>query len=57
MRQCWRIGSTTLIPVAQRVQERGVVIVAPLGDSGTAETSRSIALLDPNGIRIEVSEY
>jgi len=43
--------------VAQRAQERGVVILAPLGDSGTARTSRSIALLDPNGIRIEVSEY
>lgn len=43
--------------VAARAKERGATVLAPLGESGTSRTSRSIALLDPNGIRVEVYEY
>lgn len=42
--------------IARRMKEDGVPIVAPLGLSGSGK-SRSMAVLDPNGVRVEMYEY
>ena len=42
--------------IARRMAENDVPIVAPLGLSGSGK-SRSMAVLDPNGIRVEMYEY
>ena len=47
---------TNIDEIARRMAEDGVPIVAPLGLSGSGK-SRSMAVLDPNGIRVEMYEY
>lgn len=47
---------TDIDEIARRMAEDGVPIVAPLGLSGSGK-SRSMAVLDPNGIRVEMYEY
>ncbi len=42
--------------ISRRMRAAGVPIVAPLGLSGSGR-SRSMAVLDPNGIRVEMYEY
>lgn len=42
--------------IARRMGENDVPIVAPLSLSGSGK-SRSMAVLDPNGIRVEMYEY
>lgn len=42
--------------IADRMTAAGVPVVAPLGLSGSGK-SRSMAVLDPNGIRVEMYEY
>lgn len=42
--------------IAKRMAENGVPVVAPLGLSGSGK-SRSMAVLDPNGVRVEMYEY
>ena len=42
--------------IDRRMKKAGVPIVAPLGLSGSGR-SRSMAVLDPNGIRVEMYEY
>ena len=42
--------------IARRAAEMGVPIVAPYGKSGSGK-SMSMAILDPNGIRVEMYEY
>ncbi len=42
--------------IARRMRAAGVPFVAPLGLSGSGR-SRSMAVLDPNGIRVEMYEY
>lgn len=42
--------------IARRAAEAGIPVVAPLGLSGSGK-SKSMALLDPNGIRVELYEY
>lgn len=42
--------------IARRMKKAGIPIVAPLGLSGSGR-SRSMAVLDPNGIRVEMYEY
>lgn len=42
--------------IARRMANAGVPVVAPLGLSGSGR-SRSMAVLDPNGIRVEMYEY
>ena len=42
--------------IARRMAAAGVPIVAPLGLSGSGR-SRSMAVLDPNGTRVEMYEY
>ena len=47
---------TNIEEIARRMAENDVPIVAPLGLSGSGK-SRSMAVLDPNGIRVEMYEY
>ena len=51
---------TNIDEIAERMAAAGVPIVvtmvAPLGPSGSGK-SRSMAVLDPNGIRVEMYEY
>lgn len=47
---------TNIDEIARRMAADGVPIVAPLGLSGSGK-SRSMAVLDPNGIRVEMYEY
>ncbi len=42
--------------IARRAEAMGVPIVAPLGKSGSGK-STSMAVLDPNGVRVEMYEY
>lgn len=42
--------------IAERMARNGVPVVAPLGPSGSGK-SRSMAVLDPNGVRVEMYEY
>ena len=42
--------------IDRRMKTAGVPVVAPLGLSGSGR-SRSMAVLDPNGIRVEMYEY
>lgn len=42
--------------IARRVEALGVPVVAPLGKSGSGK-SISMAVLDPNGVRVEMYEY
>lgn len=42
--------------IERRIRKAGIPIVAPLGLSGSGR-SRSMAVLDPNGIRVEMYEY
>jgi len=42
--------------IARRMKKADIPIVAPLGLSGSGQ-SRSMAVLDPNGIRVEMYEY
>ena len=42
--------------IARRMSEDGVPFVAPLSLSGSGK-SRSMAVLDPNGVRVEMYEY
>ena len=42
--------------IARRMRDADIPIVAPLGLSGSGR-SRSMAVLDPNGIRVEMYEY
>jgi catechol 2,3-dioxygenase-like lactoylglutathione lyase family enzyme len=42
--------------IARRMRADGVPIVAELGPSGSGR-SRSMAVLDPNGVRVELYEY
>ena len=47
---------TNIKEIARRAEEMGVPVVAPLGKSGSGK-SMSMALLDPNGVRVEMYEY
>ena len=47
---------TNIDEIDRRIRKAGVPIVAPLGLSGSGR-SRSMAVLDPNGIRVEMYEY
>lgn len=47
---------TNIDEIARRMAADGVPVVAPLGLSGSGK-SRSMAVLDPNGIRVEMYEY
>ena len=47
---------TNIDEIARRMEKAGIPIVAPLGLSGSGR-SRSMAVLDPNGIRVEMYEY
>ena len=47
---------TGIDEIAARMRAADVPIVAPLGLSGSGK-SRSMAVLDPNGIRVEMYEY
>lgn len=47
---------TNIDEIARRVAAMNVPIVAPLGKSGSGK-SVSMAILDPNGVRIEMYEY
>lgn len=42
--------------IARRVEALGAPVVAPLGPSGSGK-STSMAVLDPNGVRVEMYEY
>lgn len=48
--------ATNIDEIARRVAAAGIPVVAPLGLSGSGK-SRSMAILDPNGIRVELYEY
>ena len=47
---------TNIDEIASRMAADGVPVVAPLGLSGSGR-SRSMAVLDPNGMRVEMYEY
>lgn len=47
---------TNIDEIERRMREDGVIFVAPLGLSGSGK-SRSMAVLDPNGTRVEMYEY
>lgn len=47
---------TGIDDIAKRMAENDVPFVAPLGLSGSGK-SKSMAVLDPNGIRVEMYEY
>lgn len=47
---------TNIKEIARRMEADGVPVVAPLGLSGSGK-SQSMAVLDPNGIRVEMYEY
>jgi catechol 2,3-dioxygenase-like lactoylglutathione lyase family enzyme len=47
---------TNIAEIALRAEALGAPIVAPLGPSGSGK-STSMAILDPNGVRIEMYEY
>lgn len=47
---------TNISEIAARVERDGIPVVAPLGKSGSGK-SMSMAILDPNGIRVEMYEY
>ena len=47
---------TNIDEIARRMADDDVPIVAPLSLSGSGK-SRSMAVLDPNGIRVEMYEY
>lgn len=47
---------TNIEEIARRVGALGAPIVAPLGKSGSGK-SMSMAVLDPNGVRVEMYEY
>ena len=47
---------TNIDEIARRMIADGVPVVAPLGLSGSGK-SHSMAVLDPNGVRVEMYEY
>jgi len=47
---------TNIEDIARRAEALGTPIVAPLGKSGSGK-SMSMAVLDPNGVRVEMYEY
>ncbi|MEM7502568.1 MAG: VOC family protein [Pseudomonadota bacterium] len=47
---------TNIDEIARRMAEDNVPVVTPLGLSGSGK-SRSMAVLDPNGLRVELYEY
>lgn len=47
---------TNIEEIAKRAAALGAPIVAPLGKSGSGK-SMSMAVLDPNGVRVEMYEY
>lgn len=47
---------TNIDEIERRMRADGVTFVAPLGLSGSRK-SRSMAVLDPNGMRVEMYEY
>lgn len=47
---------TNIDEIARRMAADDVPIVTPLGPSGSGK-SRSMAVLDPNGLRVELYEY
>lgn len=47
---------TNIEEIARRAKEIDAPIVAPLGKSGSGK-SMSMAVLDPNGVRVEMYEY
>ena len=49
-------GFLNIDEIDRRMKKAGIPIVAPLGLSGSGR-SRSMAVLDPNGIRVEMYEY
>lgn len=47
---------TNIDEIARRMQEAGVPVISPVSVSGSGK-SRSMAVLDPNGMRVEMYEY